>query len=1519
MQRILGADARPSTPAIRQPVARASDALGNVGIAYAKGRAVLGMVERWLGAEAFQRGVRSYLAAHARGNATGGDLWDALSAASGQDVAAVMRGFLDQPGAPLLTVEVTDAARGTVEIAQQRLHAPGVEVAAQGWQVPVVLEWSDGTVVHTRELLLAAPRQQVNLGGPVAWLFPNAGGVGYYRWRLPGPALADLAAHAPERLAPGERISLLGNAGGLLDAGLLAGDDYLRIVGAAVGDPEPAVVDMALDGLRRVQTAFVSDAGRERFAAYVQRTVGPALERIGREPRAGEAEAAALLRPGLLEWLGASGRDPAIRAWATTQADALLQHPETVPADLAGVVLRLSALDGDAARFDAYRQRFEGAQSPSERRRFLAALGAFERPELSARSLAYVLTGPLRDNELNVIPGELRDSDANEDRAFAWLREHWAEMSKRTPPELVPFLVFYAGDCSAERMALARTFFGAPERSTPAIAVRVKRLDEQVAQCVALRQRDGASVARFLAASATGAPSPPPAAPAATAAPGATTATTAIETSTAAPEEERLGEAVVPTAERLVLRLDPGRDDYTGSAEIAVEVRQPVRSFRFHAEAMRVGAVVLEATGGGAATKLQATPLAGGLVEVTATAPLAPGNYRLRVDFGNDFGTQAVGLYRVTLGDKRYLFTDFEPADARTAFPCWDEPGFKIPWRLELTVPAGLVVAGNAPVARTTDAGPGWQTVELAETPPLPSYLVAFVVGPFDVVEVPGMSVPGRILTVAGQGRLAAMAREMTPQLLAGLEAWFGQRYPFAKLDLVAVPEYASGAMENAGLITFLDRILLAPPDDTSLEARSTYAEVATHELAHMWFGDLVTMRWWDDLWLNESFADWLGPKVADEVHPDLGIAAGMVRAIQRTLTSDARPSAPAVRRPVTSVKRIFSNADLTYSKGRAVLGMVEQWLSPEVFRRGVQAYVAAHARGNAAAGDLWSALAAASGQDVAEVMRSFLEQPGFPLLDVEVVDAARGTVEIAQQRFLAVGAQAPAEGWRVPMVLAWSDGSAVHRKPFLLTAARQRIELGGPVTWLFPNAGGRGYYRWRLSPAALSALAAAAPRELDARERIALLGNVGGLLDGGAVSGDAYLRLIATSAGDPDPDVLSAAIGALAKTEASFVGDELRPAFAGYVRQTLAPALARIGSLPRAGEPSQVALLRPVLLSWLGDQGRDPEVRQLARRLAADSLGRPSAVPPELADVAIDLAALDGDAALFDTYRQRFEAAADPAERSRFLRALGYFRDPAITTRALAYAATGPLRPQELPTIAFAAASDDARQDLAFAWVRANWPLLAGRMPPDRVPGLTRFAGGCSPSRLDEGRAFFSAPERAQPAIAAQLARVADQVAECVALRQREGPAVAAFLATSAPTTAPVVPSASHRQVGPGAERRRGSPLALLESPQEAQQAVEDGERVRRAAGDVEVDRQHRIGAVVRLRVADVGAAGDRAGADGDHELGRRHRVVGLLQRQAHVRGHRAGDQQAVGVARRGDELDAEACRGPTPPCRGR
>ncbi|HEX2254908.1 MAG TPA: M1 family metallopeptidase, partial [Thermoanaerobaculia bacterium] len=834
----------------------------------------------------------------------------------------------------------------------------------------------------------------------------------------------------------------------------------------------------------------------------------------------------------------------------------------------------------------------------------------------------------------------------------------------------------------------------------------------------------------------------------------------------------RLGTTVEPTFQRVVLELDPAATSYRGHVDVALTVLAEASAFRLHAEEMEIDALTL-ARLGGEAVPASWRALDHGLLEVTPERPLAPGLYALDVEFTNDFGTRSVGLYRTEFEDEPYLFTQFQATDAREAFPVWDEPGVKLPYQLEVTVPAGQLAVSNTPVVASVREGDR-DRVTFARTEPLPAYLLALAVGPFETVDIPGMSVPGRVVVPKGRRHLAGAAVDMTPKLLAALEEWFGTPYPYAKLDLVAVPEFWPGAMENAGAVTFKDSILLIDPATGSPAQLRNLARINAHELAHMWFGDLVTMRWWDDFWLNESFADWMGVKIADQVYPELGVESEMLGGVQWIFGVDARPSAPAVRRPVHDPVEAMETVGMAYAKGRAVLGMVEHWLGPEVFRRGVNRYIAAHAGGNAVAADLWSALAAASGEDVEAVMGSFLDQPGYPLVQVE--RTADGAVVLRQSRFANAGSTVPAQRWRVPVALAWSDGETVHHRAVRLDGPTLRLELG-PVEWLLPDAGAHGYYRWQLPAGDLLALAGRSSDVLSPREAIAFLGNAGALLDAGALGGDEYLRLLSAFAGDPRPEVADTLVAGLAKVRDAFVPADLEEPFAAYVRRTLRPALDRIGLERRAGEPESATLLRPTLLAWLGDEGRDPEVREHARRLARLYLEDPARVDPALGGTVLELAAIDGDLALFEAYRQRFEQSKVPLERDRYLDALGAFGSPEVQERALAYALEGPLRAMEVLSIPLGVAGRSDDGERAFAWITGHYRELAERIPSEFVGFMPMLASGCSERRLEQARAFFGDPERAVDGTARSLLRVGEQVEQCVALRQREGEAVAAYL----------------------------------------------------------------------------------------------------------------------------------------------
>ena len=837
----------------------------------------------------------------------------------------------------------------------------------------------------------------------------------------------------------------------------------------------------------------------------------------------------------------------------------------------------------------------------------------------------------------------------------------------------------------------------------------------------------------------------------------------------------RLGHEIVPTFESIRLLLDPSSPSYAGSVHVDLKGKAPTSSFAFHARDMAIDKLTLRGKDGEIPAERTTE---GDEVRLALRRPLEPGDYSLDIDFSADFNMQAAGLYRLKVQDDWYTFTQFEATDARGAFPCWDEPEFKIPFQMTLVVPEAHLAVGNTPIERET-VSDGKREVVFEKTPALPTYLLAIATGPLETYLIEDLSVPARVVTVRGASGLAREAARVTPPLVTALEDYFGIPYPYRKLDILAVPEFWAGAMENAGAITFADRILLIDPRAASTEQKRSLVAVNAHELAHMWFGDLVTMKWWDDLWLNESFASWMGDKISDRTFPGYRLGIAQVDGMQEAMNTDARLSTRAMRQPIEGGENLDQLADaLTYDKGQAVLTMFESWLGPETFRKGVIAYLKAHEGGNATAADLWAALSKAAGKDVGAPMSTFLDQPGVPLVKVESL--AGGALRLSQKRFLNDGVVAPRPAlWQIPVTLKYSDGKKTRTKTLLFKEKSRTVTLEGAprVAWVHPNAGETGYYRWEVSLPWLTALARDPGESLSDRERIGYIGNLGALLDSGAIQGDDDLRLLARFADDDRPEVITALIEHLEKIKESFVVGDLKAPFTAYVRKTLSPALHRFGKERAEGEEDAVSVLRPELLRWLGLEGQDQAILDYADTLSRSYVEDPSSIDATLAGVALRLSASHGDMALFKQYRKRFEKTKVPAERSRYLAALGSFRDPKIVEAGLAYSLEGPLRPQETLSIAGRAADVPELQPIVWRWMTGNFKPIVERIPVNYGVNLVDYAGGCSTELLEQARVFFSAQGHDLPGVDTEIAKVADEVNDCARLRRREQPSVAAFL----------------------------------------------------------------------------------------------------------------------------------------------
>jgi alanyl aminopeptidase len=838
----------------------------------------------------------------------------------------------------------------------------------------------------------------------------------------------------------------------------------------------------------------------------------------------------------------------------------------------------------------------------------------------------------------------------------------------------------------------------------------------------------------------------------------------------------RLPAGLRPERYRLRLRLDPTSDNYAGRVEIDVlnTGSTPAREVALHAEALDFDAAALVVDG----ARREVTPVLGpnGALTVLCEPPLPPGAAAtLHLSFRGEMTEVPEGLYRVQENDAWYAFTQFEPLSARRCFPCFDEPDFKAAFSVQLEVPRGLVALSNAPTMRI-DAFTDFDVHHFAETAPIATYLVAFAVGTFDVVEAnpqPGdlEVVPLRVVTTRGRGHLAQYALERTPRILDALSRWFGLPYPYEKLDLVGVPNFAAGAMENVGLVTFRERLVLLDADEAPANDRLWAQVVIAHELAHMWFGNLVTMRWWDDLWLNEAFATWMEMDCVAQVDPGLDADVEAVAETLRVMDHDALTEARSIRQPIVDGGDVLNAFDgITYSKGAGVVRMVEAWLGRDAFREGVRAYLREHAHGNAETADLLRALARVSGQPVDEVLRTWLDQPGLPVVTARLSPDGL-SVDLEQRRYLPD--DAPSEAWwHIPMGLRFgtADG-AVHSTTVLLTTRRARFPLptAVPATWLHPNADEAGYYHWAVDAAALRGLIGPQRAALTTSERLGLVEHLGALFESGAVGVEDYLRALDALATDTHRLVLAALCSALRKLQRLFVGPAQQPDFARWVRRLLDPHLVRLGSRPRPEDDSAERLLRPLIVQTLAEA--DPEhavhaeLRDLAETLLRDSTGG----DPELAQSALVVAALHGDAAYFEAVAAALRHAPTPAHRAAALAAMGHAPTPTLARSALDLFLTDTLRAQDFFGLVRSTRRLDTVQDAVWSWLDAHWDAVAAKLGDEACAHLPSLAAGTHRVELaTRVERFFAVPSRRKPGLERHLRQVLEDIGRRARLHDR-------------------------------------------------------------------------------------------------------------------------------------------------------
>ncbi len=851
-------------------------------------------------------------------------------------------------------------------------------------------------------------------------------------------------------------------------------------------------------------------------------------------------------------------------------------------------------------------------------------------------------------------------------------------------------------------------------------------------------------------------------------------------------EDGRLPGGVQPVRQRVELTLDPRQPTFLGKATLDLEIAAPSRAIVLHGRKLTVRTASLDVGGRRLWAKTRARAAAGTRGDpeelVVAFDEVAPaGRAVLEIEYEAPFSDGLDGIYSVTEAGERYAFTQFEPNDARKAFPCFDEPSAKIPFEIVITVPEGHVAVSNMPLVRRREAPTsGLHTFEFAPSPPMPSYLVALAAGPLDVREGAAASVPIRLVSVRGKAHLGTLALEAAREQLGLLESYFGRPYPYPKLDLVAVPNFAAGAMENAGLVTFREELVLLDTERASVTARRGLAGVMAHELAHMWFGDLVTMQWWDDLWLNEGFATWMGTKIVDQWRPALGAGLGAVARKAMVMSADSLDSARRVRQPVASTSAALEAFDgITYVKGHAVLAMVETWVGEEPFRDGVRKYVDANAWKNARAGDLFRELSAASGKDVAGVLDGFLDQTGVPLVEASVVCSPKPAALLRQKeyRLLPRDGTRPDKRWRFPVCVKFGDGKRVDVRCAELSAEEARVELPWCPKWLHPNVGEAGYYRHRQDDPAFDALVGAMKHLSDA-ERVGLGANAWALVASGDSGADTYLDLQPALTKLAHRVLWEQSLDALATVRRDLVPDAGSAAFAGWVRGLVGPAARAHGWKASLKDDDDRRLARASLVTALGALGQDPVTLAEARKHAEAWLADPASVEGELAAIAVPLAARSGDAVMVDRLVARLAGAASPEARVVALTGLSSLTDPALIRRALGLTLDGTIKVQDLRYVFSPYFARPETKDLVYEWVTANFDALAKRVPQFV---LGRFvwaaASRCDDAQVEAARSFFAERVAQIEGAERQLAQAVEAGRRCAAMARVQRPKVEAWL----------------------------------------------------------------------------------------------------------------------------------------------
>ncbi len=856
------------------------------------------------------------------------------------------------------------------------------------------------------------------------------------------------------------------------------------------------------------------------------------------------------------------------------------------------------------------------------------------------------------------------------------------------------------------------------------------------------------------------------------------------------PPQGKLGDTVEPLGYALNLVIDPEEDDFSGLATINVRFLRPQSAFWIHGQNLVVEAVrVIQADGSVISGQYHESEEPG-VALVTLDDAAAAGQATLEMEYHAPFNKALDGLYKVNRDGAAYIVSQFEAIAARKAFPGFDESRFKVPFDIAITAPSDDVVIANTPEVKKSAAANGMTRHEFARTKPLPTYLIAMAVGPYDVVRVDDIpandvrarAVPLRGIATKGNGKKMAYALKTAGPILATHEAYFGVPYPYAKLDLIAAPDYAFGAMENPGAVVFTEYLLLFG-DKAPLRQKRASASVISHELAHQWFGDLVTPKWWDDIWLNEAFATWMGNKTLAAWEPEGEFGRNTLRGALGAMNQDALASVRKIHEPVKRNAAVMDSFDgITYQKGAGVLAMTESFVGAEAFRAGVQTHMKRFAFKTATADDFFTSLGEGSGHpEITAALRSFVDQPYTPRIDARLECTAAPTLSVRQSTYAPLGSRIAGTGlWQIPFCASVSRNGETTKVCKMLTSENETLDLGAGSCpdYIMPNAGGAGYYRFNLEEKDWTALIAKAA-DLPASEALVVRDSASAMLRAGAMRADGWLNLMQVLAQHPSWDVVTSSAGALANLRGGAVSWD-NADLTAFTRNVFTPRFEQA----KGDERGQV-LLRNALKRTLAITGKDPDLRASLAASARKYIGDKAAdnaadLSPSDMGLAFTIAVQDVGTSFADVLMARLDTERNPAFRGAALRALGATHDEKLAARLRDWALSDTLTGREatglITGLLFGPLGGQS-----WNWFTDNFDAVLARMPDVRRQSAPNMASGfCSDDKAAAVKTFFESQSEKIPGYERPLAQTVEAIELCASFKKAKGKELAVALATS-------------------------------------------------------------------------------------------------------------------------------------------